>query len=54
MVNAYGSIRKLIASFAVKFCRETAGVANLAGGCEIFKSITFSPEADWATIQRTI
>jgi len=39
---------KLIASFAVKFWNEMDGVANRAGAWKIFKSITFSHEADWA------
>jgi hypothetical protein len=36
---------KLIASFAVKFWIETAGVANGGGGWTVFKSIAFSGEA---------
>jgi len=37
-----------IASFAGKSWSEMAGVANRAGGWKIFKSTTFSREADWA------
>ncbi len=38
----------------MKSWRETAGVANRAGAWKIFKSITFSREADWAmTLPRT-
>jgi hypothetical protein len=47
-------IPKLIASFAVKFWGEMDGVVNHAGGWRIFKSITFSREADWAMIRLRI
>jgi hypothetical protein len=43
-------ILKLIASFAVKFWSEMAGVANRAGEWKVFKSITLSGGADWATM----
>jgi hypothetical protein len=39
---------KLIASFAAKSWSVMAGVANRAGERRVFKSITFSREADWA------
>jgi hypothetical protein len=45
-------IRKLIATFAVKSGSEMAGDASVVGAWRIFKSITFSREADWATTQR--
>jgi hypothetical protein len=45
---------KLIASFAGKSLREMVGVANGAGAWKIFKSITFSHEADWAMIRPRI
>jgi hypothetical protein len=41
---------KFIASSAVKFWSEMAGVANRAAEWRIFKFITFSGEADWATM----
>jgi hypothetical protein len=41
-------IRKRIASSAVKFWSEMAGDVNHAGAWRIFKSITFSCEADRA------
>jgi hypothetical protein len=41
-------ILKLIASFAVKFWGEMAGVANRAGEWKVFKSITFGRGAGWA------
>ena len=31
-----------------------AGVANCVGGLKVFKSITFSPEADWAMTRMKI
>jgi hypothetical protein len=39
---------KLIACSAAKSWSEMGGVANRAGAWKIFKSITFSGEADWA------
>jgi hypothetical protein len=39
---------KLIASFAAKSWSGMAGAANGAGAWRIFKSTTFSREADWA------
>jgi hypothetical protein len=39
-----------IGSFAVKFCSETACVANIAGAWKISKAITFSGGADWVTM----
>jgi hypothetical protein len=39
---------KLIARSAAKSWSEMAGVANGAGTSTVFKSITFSREADWA------
>jgi hypothetical protein len=38
---------KPIANFAMKSWSEMAGVANGAGERSIFKSITFSREANW-------
>jgi hypothetical protein len=42
-------IRKLIASSAAKFWSGMDGDVNRAGAWKIFKSITFSRGADWAT-----
>jgi len=44
---ACGLILKLIASFAARSWTETDGVAKVAGGWKIFKSITFGRGADW-------
>jgi hypothetical protein len=45
---------KHVAGFVVKSWTEMAGVANRAGAWRIFKSITFSREADWAMKHRRI
>jgi hypothetical protein len=47
-------IRKLIANFAVKFWSEMVGDVNRADEWKVFKSITFSGEAIWATTRRKI
>jgi hypothetical protein len=43
---------KSIFNFAGMSWSEAAGDANGVGGWRIFKSITFSRGADWATTQR--
>jgi len=47
-VSHRGLPLKLIASSVARFWSEMAGDANRAGAWKIFKSIIFSPGADWA------
>ena len=51
---ACGLTPRLIASYAMKFWRETVGVANGADAWKIFKSIIFSHGADWAMTRQRI